>query len=319
MAIIGQDIQKAKQLLGRGELVGVPTETVYGLAGNALDPDAVAKIFAVKDRPSFDPLIVHVPSLGTAEEFVKEIPRQAEQLVVKFWPGALTLLLNKKEIIPDLVTSGLTRVGIRCPDHQMTLALLQQLDFPLAAPSANPFGYVSPTSAQHVQDQLGEKIPYILDGGECRIGIESTIIGWEGGLPVIYRLGGISLELIESVIGTVSVQPMSTSQPQSPGQFISHYSPRKKFLLGDIDELSKKLASLRLGVLFFKDSPDRRHYDTSLTLSPTGDLNEAARNLFSMLRKFDTMNIDLVLAEEVPNEGLGRAINDRLRRAASHV
>ncbi len=317
MATIGQDIQQAKQLLEKGELVAIPTETVYGLAGNALDPTTVAKIFLVKNRPSFDPLIVHVSSLKAAHSFVAGIPKQAEQLVRRFWPGPLTLLLAKKEIIPDLVTAGLDRVGIRCPDHPLTLALLQQITFPLAAPSANPFGYVSPTSAQHVQDQLGGKISYILDGGRCQIGIESTIVGWEDQQAVIYRLGGVSLEQIESVIGKVNVRAHSTSQPQAPGQLKSHYAPRKKFLLGDIQELAKKYPVDRYGILSFQNNVTGISSDFHLILSSSGDLNEAARNLFFMLRQFDYMNIDIVLAEEVPNVGLGRAINDRLRRAAS--
>ena len=317
MATIGQDIQQAKHLLEKGELVAIPTETVYGLAGNALDSTTVAKIFQVKNRPSFDPLIVHVSSLKAAHSFVAVIPKQAEQLVRRFWPGPLTLLLAKKEIIPDLVTAGLDRVGIRCPDHPLTQALLEQITFPLAAPSANPFGYVSPTSAQHVQDQLGEKISYILDGGRCRIGIESTIVGWEDQQPVIYRLGGVSPEQIESVIGKVNVRAHSTSQPQAPGQLKSHYAPRKKFLLGDIQELAKKYPVDRCGILSFQNNATGISSDFHLILSSSGDLNEAARNLFFMLRQFDNMNIDIVLAEEVPNVGLGRAINDRLRRAAS--
>ena len=316
MATIGQDIQLAKQLLEKGDLVAIPTETVYGLAGNALDPAAVAKIFQVKDRPSFDPLIVHVSSLKAAQPFVLEIPKQAEQLVHRFWPGPITILLAKKEIIPDLVTAGLDRVGIRCADHPLTQALLEQITFPLAAPSANPFGYVSPTSAQHVQDQLGGKISYILDGGRCQIGIESTIVGWEDQQPVIYRLGGVSIEQIESVIGKVKVRSHSTSQPQAPGQLKSHYAPRKKFLLGNIQELMKKYPS-RCGILSFQNNVTEIRSGFHLTLSPSGDLNEAARNLFSMLRHLDNMDVDVVLAEEVPNEGLGRAINDRLRRAAS--
>ena len=316
MATIGQDIQLAKQLLEKGDLVAIPTETVYGLAGNALDPAAVAKIFQVKDRPSFDPLIVHVSSLKAAQPFVLEIPKQAEQLVHRFWPGPITILLAKKEIIPDLVTAGLDRVGIRCADHPLTQALLEQITFPLAAPSANPFGYVSPTSAQHVQDQLGGKISYILDGGRCQIGIESTIVGWEDQQPVIYRLGGVSIEQIESVIGKVKVRSHSTSQPQAPGQLKSHYAPRKKFLLGNIQELTKKYPS-RCGILSFQYNVTEIRSGFHLTLSPSGDLNEAARNLFSMLRHLDNMDVDVVLAEEAPNEGLGRAINDRLRRAAS--
>ena len=316
MAIIGQDIQRAKYLLEKGELVAIPTETVYGLAGNALEANAVTKIFAAKDRPLFDPLIVHIGSLAAAKDYVSEIPSQANELASHFWPGPLTLLLTKKVIIPDLVTAGLDRVGLRCPNHPLTRNLLEQLSFPLAAPSANPFGYVSPTTAQHVQDQLGDKVAYILDGGPCRIGIESTITGWEAGRPIIYRLGGISMEQIESVIGSVRVNPYSTSQPQSPGQLKTHYAPTKKFLLGDIQILAAKYSSLRLGILSFQKGVEGK-FHSNFVLSPSGDLNEAARNLFSMMRKFDEMNIDLVLAEEVPDEGMGRAINDRLRRAAA--
>ena len=315
MAVIGKDISRAKALLGNGELVGIPTETVYGLAGNALDPSAVTKIFSVKNRPSFDPLIVHVASADQAKKYVTAIPAQALQLIGAFWPGPLTLLLPKKDIIPDIVTAGLDRVGIRCPDHPLTLSLLERLPFPLAAPSANPFGYVSPTTPQHVQDQLGSKIPYILDGGQCEVGIESTIVGWENNQTVIYRLGGISLEQIEAVIGKVIVQSHSTSQPQAPGQLTSHYSPQKKFVLGNINELIKQYSQSKIGVLSFKGITIEQTVQQQI-LSTSGNLEEATRNLFSMLRKFDTMDVDVVVSEEVPDEGLGRAINDRLRRAA---
>lgn len=318
MALIGKDIMRAKQLLEAGEVVAIPTETVYGLAGNALDTDAVARIFEVKDRPFFDPLIVHVATLASAKDLVTEIPPQARQLVKQFWPGPLTLLLNKSEIIPDLVTSGLDRVGVRCPDHPLTRSLLELLPFPLAAPSANPFGYVSATTAAHVQEQLGNKIPYILDGGPCQIGIESTIVGWEESQPVVYRLGGISIEEIQLVIGPVKVLAHSTSTPEAPGQLKSHYAPLKKFYLGKIEILLKEHSSERAGILTFrKKFINGTHDDTQLTLSSAGNMHEAARNLFSMLRRFDNMAIDIVLAEEVPNEGLGRAINDRLRRAAA--
>src|SRR5262245_61647802 len=179
MAEIGPDIQQAKALLEQGEVVAIPTETVYGLAGNALNVSVVTKIFQVKDRPQFDPLIVHVPDIERAHQYVQEIPPVIQKLAEHFWPGPLTFLLKKKNNIPDLVTSGLDTVGIRCPDHTLTRTLLRELSFPLAAPSANPFGYVSPTTPQHVNDQLGDRIPYILDGGPCRVGIESTIVGVE--------------------------------------------------------------------------------------------------------------------------------------------
>jgi L-threonylcarbamoyladenylate synthase len=317
VAEIGKDIEHAKELLENGELVGIPTETVYGLAGNATDASVVAKIFAVKDRPSFDPIIVHVASVSAASDLVADLDGDSLKLINRFWPGPLTLLLPKKSLIPDLVTAGLDRVGIRCPDHPLALQLLKQLSFPLAAPSANPFGYVSPTNAQHVQDQLGNKIEYILDGGPCNVGIESTIIGWEEGKAVIYRAGGIIPEQIEDLIGKVHIRTHSTSRPQAPGQLKSHYSPRKKFVLGNLGSLFQHHKNERKGILSFKGFPGIS--ENQLILSRSGDLQEAARNLFAMLRMLDSMQIDIVLAEEVPNTGLGKAINDRLRRAAANT
>lgn len=316
MADRGTDLERAKSLLIRGELVAIPTETVYGLAANALDAMAVAKIFSVKNRPEFDPLIVHVADLESARKYVTEIPKEAKQLASLFWPGPLTIILPKKAIIPDLVTSGLDTVGLRCPDHNLTRRLLNELPFPLAAPSANPFGYVSPTRPEHVLDQLGTKINYVLDGGPCTIGIESTIIGFEEGVPVVYRLGGLSVEKIESVAGPVLVNTHSTSNPKAPGQLESHYAPRKKVIVGTLTELLQKYPAHCAGILSFVtdfNSPNQ------VILSPSGDMEEAAKNLFSALREFDKMDIDYVLAELVPEEGLGRAINDRLRRAAATV
>lgn len=313
MAEIGTDIEKAVALLTHDELVAIPTETVYGLAGNALSSKAVAKIFSVKDRPQFDPLIVHVPDLKKAKDYVIKIPDAAKKLADKFWPGPLTLLLKKKSIIPDLVTAGLDTVGIRCPDHVLTRQLLKQLPFPLAAPSANPFGYVSPTKPQHVDEQLGTKIQYILDGGTCPVGIESTIVGFENGIPVVYRLGGLSLEHIEATIGKVKLMTHSTSNPKAPGQLKSHYAPRKKVLLGSIEELLKS-NQRKAGVLSFQKDFGVTH---QIILSPSGKPEEAAQKLFESLRAFDAMDVDVVLTELVPDQGLGRAINDRLRRAAA--
>ncbi len=313
MAGIGKDIKKAKDLLEQGELVAIPTETVYGLAGNALNVSAVAKIFRVKDRPQFDPLIVHVPDLAHAARYVDNIPERARLLAERFWPGPVTILLKKKNIIPDLVTSGLDTVGIRCPNHELTRSLLYELDFPLAAPSANPFGYVSPTRPTHVDDQLGKKIQYILDGGTCDVGIESTIIGLGENTPVIYRMGGLTQEKIESIIGKVDVQLNSASNPRTPGQLKSHYAPRKKVVLGTINVLQEQYAGHRYAILSFQKDY-RAPYQT--ILSTTGDLEEAAQHLFDALRSFDAMPVELVLAERVPEHGLGRAINDRLERAS---
>lgn len=314
MAEIGTDIEKAIQLLHHNELVAIPTETVYGLAGNALNKEAVTKIFTVKDRPQFDPLIIHVPNLEKVHDYVLEIPEAATKLARAFWPGPLTLLLKKKNIIPDLVTSGLDTVGIRCPDHALTRSLLQQLPFPLAAPSANPFGYVSPTKPEHVEEQLGAKIQYILDGGICPVGIESTIVGFENDVPVIYRLGGLSVEAIESVIGSVTFMTHSSSNPKAPGQLKSHYAPRKKVIIGSIDELLKTNNTDRTAVLSFQRTYPVKH---QITLAPSGKTEEAAQHLFEALRMLDKLDIDHIVTELVPEHGLGKAINDRLKRAAA--
>ena len=314
MAEIGKDINKAKELLQKGRLVAIPTETVYGLGANALDEEAVTGIFKAKNRPEFDPLIIHVPSVDHVIRYAKTFPPMARQLADSFWPGPLTLLLDKREIVPDLVTSGLSTVGIRCPNHPLTRELLQQLEFPLAAPSANPFGYISPTTPAHVQDQLGDKISYILDGGPCNVGIESTIVGFDNGEGIVLRTGGLKIEDIEKVIGKVSLQLNTSSNPKAPGQLKSHYAPRKTLMIGDLDKLIRLHARKRIGVLSFM-----RDYRLPVQeiLSPSGDLDEAARNLFSALRSLDESPAELILVELVPDTGLGKAINDRLKRAAA--
>jgi L-threonylcarbamoyladenylate synthase len=313
MAEIGKDISTAKKLLESGDLVAIPTETVYGLAGNALNPSSVTRIFSTKGRPQFNPLIVHVSSLEKVNQYAADIPEDARKLADQFWPGPLTLLLKKKEIIPDLVTSGLDTVGIRCPDHELTQQLLLSLNFPLAAPSANPFGYVSPTEPAHVNEQLGDQIKYILDGGVCPVGIESTIVGFENDQPVIYRLGGLSVEKIESVVGKTRVQLHSSSNPKSPGQLKSHYAPTKKVILGNLDVLIKNYSGQKFGILSYQKDFKLPH---QIILSGKGNVDEAAQHLFSALRTFDKLPVDFVLAELAPDIGLGRAINDRLRRAA---
>jgi L-threonylcarbamoyladenylate synthase len=313
MAEVGKDINKAKHLLERGDLVAIPTETVYGLAGNALDIQAVTSIFKAKDRPEFDPLIVHVSSLEKVKRYCVGIPPKANELAEAFWPGPLTILLERKDVIPDLVTAGLPTVGIRCPNHPLTSQLLKTLDFPLAAPSANPFGYVSPTTPQHVQDQLGEKIPYILDGGRCEIGVESTIVGFPDDAGTIYRLGGLDIEEIEKVIGKVNFQLNISSNPRAPGQLQSHYAPGKKLYLGNIDELLAKFRKEDVGILSFQKDFHMKH---QYILSRNGSLEEAAQHLFSSLRMLDNEPVSVILAELVPDVGLGKAINDRLRRAA---
>ncbi len=312
MAIIDTDIAQAKAWLLAGNVVGVPTETVYGLAGNAFNEDAVLKIFQVKNRPHFDPLIVHTNSLEKLTAFVASFPAVAQQLAEVFWPGPLTLLLPKSPLISDLITAGLNTVAVRIPQHPVMLELLAALDFPLAAPSANPFGYISPTSAAHVAAQLGAKIPYILDGGACKVGIESTIVGFEGTEVVVYRLGGISVEALESVVGKVRVQTHSSSNPNAPGMLQSHYAPRKKLLLGCPEKPADNW-----GYLAFSQPNAHIFPQYQRILSPTRQYTEAAKHLFGYLRQLDALPIAGIYAELLPNEDLGRAINDRLRRAAA--
>ncbi len=312
---VGNDIDYAKQLLERGDLTAIPTETVYGLAANALDARAVANIFLVKDRPYFDPLIVHVKSVEAIHDYVIDIPKWAEELSAEFMPGPLTLVLKKKDCIPDIVTSGLDTLGIRIPKHSLTLELLAKLDFPLAAPSANPFGYISPTTSQHVYDQLNQKIPYILDGGVCSVGIESTIVGEVEGKPVILRLGGTAAEDIWKVIGKCEVQTHSSSNPINPGSLEHHYAPKHPLIFGGMN--FAEYDPSEIGIISFQKEYTGIHREHQHILSPTGDLREAAQKIFSAMRALDGMDIKIIFAEHFPDVGLGRAINDRLRRASA--
>jgi L-threonylcarbamoyladenylate synthase len=313
MSIIGKDIREAIRLLDVNEVIGFPTETVYGLAGNAFSVEAVTKIFEVKNRPTFDPLIVHTSSIERISGFVREIPVKAQLLAEKFMPGPLTLLLPKKENISDLVTAGLETVAVRIPNHPLALELLQKLDFPLAAPSANPFGYISPTSAQHVDSQLGNKIQYILDGGECRVGIESSIIGFsEDDEIVVYRKGGLAIEDIEAIVGKVRIEEHSSSNPQAPGMLKSHYAPKTQLI---IDKLIND--NCNVGYLGFNKFHPNIVIENQLLLSPTGDLNEAAKNLFAYMRLLDARGFEKIYTKLLPEIGLGRAINDRIKRATA--
>ncbi|OOG75257.1 L-threonylcarbamoyladenylate synthase [Algoriphagus sp. A40] len=318
MAQIGKDIALAKAFLEKGELVGIPTETVYGLAGNALDPESVALIFETKNRPGFDPLILHTSSMERVGDFVTTFPEKLKVLAEAFWPGPLTLLLPRKQIVPDLVTSGLNRVAVRVPKHPLTLALLDILDFPLAAPSANPFGYISPTTPSHVEAQLGQKIPYILDGGSCDVGLESTIVGMEEKEIVVYRLGGLEISEIEKLVGPIKIKDHSSSNPQAPGLLESHYAPRKPFILGNLKELIVKNREEKVdfAVLSFSDFFPEIQPESQIALSADKNLHEAAKNLFAAMRTLDEGNAAVILAELMPETGLGRAINDRLKRAA---
>lgn len=314
---IGNDIAAAAEYLQAGELVAIPTETVYGLAANALNEDAVLKIYAAKKRPQFNPLIMHVASFEQAKQYIQDVSVEAEQLAAAFWPGPLTMLFNKRKNVPDLVTAGSNRVAIRVPNHPLTLQLLSKIDFPVAAPSANPSGYVSPTTAQHVYEGLQDKIPYILDGGACGVGVESTIVGWnENGELELYRLGGIAVEAIEKVIGKkIKHHQKITDNPNTPGQLKSHYATHTPLYLGKIDELLLQFAGRKIILINFNHYHSSVPKEQQFILSANGSKEEAAKNLFRVLREADQLQADVILAEYVPEEGLGRAVNDRLERA----
>ncbi len=314
MALIGTDLEKAISLLNADRLVSIPTETVYGLAGNALSEKAVLKIYEAKERPRFNPLIIHVSHIDRLKGLVAEIPETAKVIIEKFWPGPLTLLLPKTDLVPDIITAGSPYVAVRIPKHPLTLALLEKLDYPLAAPSANPSGYVSPTTAQHVQDQLGEKIEYILNGGTCEVGIESTIIGFPSEKDVrVYRLGGIALEDLQAYVqGELMVNTKAVQNTDAPGMLESHYAPTVKLIIGEPNNLNYE----RIGALRFSTYHPEIPRDKQIILSKNGSLKEAALNLFASLRLLDTLGVNTVYGEYVPDYGLGKAINDRLRRAS---
>lgn len=316
--MIGTETGIAAAHLKAGETVGIPTETVYGLAANAFNEAAVVSVFKIKNRPFFDPLILHVRDIGHAQSLVKEFPESARLLAEAFWPGPLTLLLLKSEIVPDIITSGSHLVAVRVPSHPVTLELLQQLDFPLAAPSANPFGYISPTQAEHVEKQLGDKVSYILDGGSSEIGLESTIVNCSGVKPVIVRLGGLAKERIEAVLGEeIELQLNQNSNPSAPGQLDKHYAPNSRFIVTeDLEDSINRHLHEKIVVLSFGETTISEDI-YQLNLSKDADLSEAARNLFHYMRLLDQLSPSVIIAQRLPEFGLGLAINDRLRRASS--
>lgn len=316
MTIVSKDIVKAVNILNNNDVVAIPTETVYGLAGNIYSERAIRKIFEIKQRPLFNPLIVHIHSLEQVEEIVSEFPEKAKILAKAFWPGSLTLVLKEKSHIPDLITAGKDTVAIRMPNHPVTLSLLKALTFPLAAPSANPFGCISPTSALHVEGYFKNTIKMVLDGGNCKNGIESTIIGFENNNPVLYRLGSISIEEINAVIGEVKIKNKKEIAPDAPGMLARHYAPKTKtYLVKDVVSFVRDNSNKKIGVILFSDAILDSNMAHVEVLSKSGDLKEAASKLYSTLHKLDTLDLDMIVAEFFPDYGLGKSINDRLFRA----
>jgi L-threonylcarbamoyladenylate synthase len=330
---IGRDVGFAAGRLRAGALVAFATETVYGLGADALDVRAVARVFEVKGRPTFDPLIVHVADTASLDGLIARWPEAAARLAERFWPGPLTLVLPKTDRVPDLVTAGLPSVAVRVPAHPLALELIRAAGVPVAAPSANPFGRISPTRAEHVAEQLGERIDYILDGGPCRVGVESTVLdlstaGTEGTAELL-RPGGVPVEELEEVIGPIRRPPAhepahdetardADTARRGPGMLTRHYAPRTPLVIaaGDGGGAASR-EHRRVGRLAFRaiDDPDR--FAAVEVLSPAGDLREAAANLFAAMRRLDAAGLDLIVADRFPETGLGHALNDRLRRAAA--
>lgn len=315
------DVAEAAERLRLGQLIAFPTETVYGLGANALDPLAVARIFEAKDRPLFDPLIVHLPEFGDLSCVVDHVPELARRLAERFWPGPLTMVLPKSTAVPDLVTAGLPGVGVRVPDHSLALQLLQEAGCPIAAPSANPFGGVSPTTAQHVLDGLEGRIDGVLIGGRCRVGLESTVVSLMGDSPCVLRLGGLSLESLSEVTGSISVassdpQRSDAAQP-APGMLSRHYAPGTSIIVLPSDSVIRPPQPGAALLTWGPEAADDRLFTAVQNLSRTGDLAECAANFFAGLRCLDAANPDVIIARRFPDSGLGRALNDRLRRASS--
>jgi L-threonylcarbamoyladenylate synthase len=310
-------IRKAAEILRRGGLVAFPTETVYGLGASALSAEACAKVFAVKRRPRFDPLIVHVRGDGDLAAVCAFEDARARRLAEAFWPGPLTLVVPKTAAIPDIVTAGLSTVAVRVPLHPVARALLADSEIPIAAPSANPFGYISPTLASHVERRIGNEIDLVLDGGACPVGVESTIVDVTSERTLLLRPGAIEAERIEAVVGKLS-RPERSEAPRAPGGLESHYAPRTRLLM--IDRAAEAPAtSGRTGLLAFGEPAPglRTRYAVVEVLSPEADLREAAVNLFACMHRLDEAGLDLIHAERVPTDGLGMAILDRLERAAA--
>ena len=320
------ELRELATALRAGNLVAIPTETVYGLAANALDPAACRRIFEVKGRPLIDPLIVHVTGPDHARQLA-EVNESAAAMMARFWPGPLTLVLRRRDVVPAIVSAGLPTVALRCPRHPLTRRLLELSGLPLAAPSANRFGYVSPTCAEHVEAGLGDRIDYVLDGGPCDIGLESTILGLaDPAHPVLFRPGAISREELADALNVPVALPVPRKDDgpvDAPGMLSRHYSPRTPLTLFDAAPVWEGVLSRdsRVAVVYFArpqyDAPSLAAGVEVFWFSESGQSAEAARNVFSLLRKLDEGGFVQVYAQRAPAGGIGDAINDRLTRAAA--
>ncbi|MBQ9973515.1 MAG: threonylcarbamoyl-AMP synthase [Oscillospiraceae bacterium] len=329
--LTNRDIQLAAELLRSGGLVGIPTETVYGLGANALDPDAVSRIFVAKGRPQDNPLIIHIPAADWIDRYCVDVPQSARILADRFWPGPMTMVLPRAAVVPDVVTAGLDTVGVRCPGHELCRQIIEQAGVPVAAPSGNTSGRPSPTTAQHMLEDMDGKIDAIVDGGPCDVGVESTIIDLTGDVPRLLRPGGITLEQLEAVLGQVEVDPAVTrsmkkgEKPRAPGMAYRHYAPKAPVTVvsGDPEASANYILGHIQpgeGVICFDDQAGLfahmipAHHTVRLGVST--DKAEQARHLFDALRTFDHTEVTAIWAQCPDNGGIGLAVVNRLSKAA---
>ena len=323
-----EDIAAAAALIRAGELVAIPTETVYGLGADALNPGAVAKIYEAKGRPSDNPLIIHVPrDLSWLERYCVDVPPLAFALARRFWPGPLTMILKRNPVVPNRTTGGLDTVGIRCPDHPVTRAIIARADVPIAAPSANTSGRPSCTTAEQVLEDVGGKIAAVVDGGPCAVGVESTILDLTCMPPRLLRPGGMPLEELRAVCGEIAIDPAVLRQmgegerPRAPGMKYRHYAPRAALTVFTGPAAATAAAIARragagCGVICFQEYTDRFPGAVVVSLGPEGDWQEQARRVFSALRQFDSTDVKAIYAQCPPSKGLGLAVANRLKKAA---
>ncbi|MEM2337108.1 MAG: L-threonylcarbamoyladenylate synthase [Candidatus Bathyarchaeia archaeon] len=329
-------IRIAANIIKKGGLVAFPTETVYGLGADALNPKAVKNLFKAKKRPPDNPPIIHVGDVKDVYRLVREVPEKAEKLMEKFWPGPLTLILKRSEIVPDVTVSGLDTIAIRIPKHNVALALIRESDCPIAAPSANLAGRPSPTMAEHVLEDLDGRIDAVLDAGPTNIGVESTVLDLTVNPPQILRPGGTPYEVLKEFLGNIELHPVATAdgkvhidEARSPGMKHKHYAPKAKVVVveGDLEAVMKKIAELvdyyrqrklKVGVLATNETAAAYRADVVKFLGSRSRLEDAARNLFRLLREFDVEGVDIIIAEGVPTEGLGLAVMNRLRKASGY-
>lgn len=315
--MITTDLQVIKQQLEQGNVVGIPTETVYGLAANIFDEQAIATIFSTKGRPNTNPLIVHVKSMDQARTLVSHFPTKASLLAEFFWPGPMTLILPKSELISSSITANQSTVAIRMPNHSTTLQLLEMLDFPLAAPSANPYNRISPTRSSHVEEYFPEIA--ILEGGNCVAGVESTILSFEGDEVILLRHGAISIEDIEAKVGRIADRTGSDTTQLAPGRSKKHYSPLCELIVSyEPLFILSAVQHKKVGILWFNEVKiESPKVAINQVLAPSGTFQEATANMYDALHQLEKSGVDLIIVERLPHYGLGRTINDRLERASA--